>query len=285
MDADNRVADSDQQQQHTRQHAGLVFRRLSSGETLADSSKSYSVVGGTFNKLAQYVASHSSGADFLLEKQQQQQQQQPQPVGYFSSPCLCVFMFLCVFEIAKDKQVVGAFLLSFPQIGSARDLMLQIMSLFAYGRERGVSASTTEALKSFLFTWIEQYRDRDFTDTVFQDQLLQLAQKEPLVLPTDLSRLNFVLQQHSQSPLPEPLISEAALFAARASKDRLVIRNLRASVLADTFTILDYETLRHIKADELLDSNWTKPEKETLAPNILQMSRRFNAVWFHRGVF
>ena len=48
--------------------------------------------------------------------------------------------------------------------------------------------------------------------------------------------------------------------------------------LQEQLTLIDLALLKSIRRDEFQNCNWTKKEKQTLSPNIVAVSRRFNHV-------
>lgn len=67
------------------------------------------------------------------------------------------------------------------------------------------------------------------------------------------------------------------------------MENLDSELLAKHLTFIEFEMFSKIRMGEFLDKNWTKRNKEELAPNIVAMTARFNEVGLcsrpHRLVF
>lgn len=60
----------------------------------------------------------------------------------------------------------------------------------------------------------------------------------------------------------------------------LTVLRISAEELANQLTLLDFQVFSAIRADELKSCSWTKKNKQTVAPNIVAFTRRFNHTSF-----
>jgi hypothetical protein len=74
-----------------------------------------------------------------------------------------------------------------------------------------------------------------------------------------------------RAPPPKPLLPKSKGAITKLTH----IRSLEA---ARQLTLIEYKLFSRIQPQELCEAAWTKSDKETTAPNVLKVDRRFNTV-------
>jgi len=76
-----------------------------------------------------------------------------------------------------------------------------------------------------------------------------------------------------RTPAPKSLLPKVKGTITKLS-------DIKTLELARQITLLEYKMFSKIQPQELCEAAWTKKDKETAAPNVLRLARRFNDVCF-----
>eukprot|EP00808_Paulinella_micropora_P000051 g9042.t1 len=137
---------------------------------------------------------------------------------------------------------------------------------------------------SVIKNWLEEHWEADWADNeelvVRLTSLIKSMQANSVSSATDLLAKTLanllVRKQNSQdkkmfrtAKFPKPLIANTSFFSFERTNEEEFARQL---------TLKDWERFHAIKPRECLNCNWSKSNKEVLAPNILAMINQFNLV-------
>lgn len=178
---------------------------------------------------------------------------------------------------ANDPEKQKLFFVTYPQYGTPYDLLNTLQESLKAKEHKDDGPAFMNLVGAFLQRWVENCPDDFENDKRLGEDLLSFAREKLSAGITNHLKLKYL--RCVAGPTPRAAKQDAAVVSTPFS-------SVRSKDIACYLTLIDWRYFSAIRATELFDNAWQKPNKNELAPNITALAQRFNTIslWLAESV-